>query len=190
MRRCSRSTNRRCATRRRGRQAAPDRRGSRRQRLELIPGSRGFSPERDALAGSIRTLTLVGGLILLIVGANLAGLLVSRSAARQREFAVRLAIGAGAGRLARQLLTATQRFRRPLHDACPAATDDSCAVPVLYVEPFRRGSQIAQILMHPERFATQERLAQIRSFNLLGVLLIIATVGVLVYELASELHHA
>ena len=31
---------------------------------------------------------------------------------------------------------ATQRFRRPLHDACPAATDDSCAVPVLYVEPF------------------------------------------------------
>jgi putative ABC transport system permease protein len=76
-----------------------------RQRLELVPGGRGFSAERDSLAGSVRTLTLVAVLVLLIVCANLAGLLVSRSAARHREFAVRLALGAAGSRLARQLLT-------------------------------------------------------------------------------------
>ena len=70
----------------------------------LMPGATGFSAVRNQFSEPLWLLFALVGLLLLVSCAAAGNLLLARSSARQRELAIRLAIGASRGRVVRQLV--------------------------------------------------------------------------------------
>ena len=72
--------------------------------LDLAPAATGLSSLRHQFSTPLFVLMLIVGFVLLIACANVASLVLARSAARMPEFSIRLALGGSRGRLIRQLL--------------------------------------------------------------------------------------
>lgn len=82
-----------------------DRQSVARQFIELEPAGHGSSFLRRQFSEPLRILMVVVAVVMILACINLAGLLMAKASARQRELAIRLSLGSGRGRIIRQVLT-------------------------------------------------------------------------------------
>jgi predicted permease len=74
------------------------------RKVRVVPAASGYSELRQRYSTALVALMSMVGVVLVIACFNVASMLIARASARQKEIAVRLAIGASRGQLARQLL--------------------------------------------------------------------------------------
>ena len=98
--------------------------GYRRLQFSVVPAGRGVSRLRDAHAASLTLLLGLTSLVLLMTCGNLATLMLARASAREREVAVRAALGASRRRLVSQML---------IESLLVAATGALLAIPVALI---------------------------------------------------------
>lgn len=73
--------------------------------FSVAPAPNGVSRLRERYGSAVRVLMVIVGLVLLVACGNMANLMMARATRREREVAIRRAIGSGRGRLVRQFVT-------------------------------------------------------------------------------------
>jgi predicted permease len=86
-------------------QVSPEARKRLFDHMDVEPAAKGFNGLRRQFSKPLTVLMILAGLVLLAACVNMTNLMLARAVARQRDFALRLAIGAGWGRLVRQNVT-------------------------------------------------------------------------------------